>query len=115
MSGAIPPLPHYTFMAWCSVKAQEQLYLLPLFTDGASKWATTVSSIPMYRSHSPSHIIRHYIIFGIGSASLNKVRTNELCEQSSLEVVRAAYAQVYETDVGQYLDIVHYILFYSRS
>jgi hypothetical protein len=29
MRGAIPPLPPYTFMAWCSVKAQGQLYLLP--------------------------------------------------------------------------------------
>jgi hypothetical protein len=27
MSGAIPPLPQYAFMAWCSVKAQVQLYL----------------------------------------------------------------------------------------
>jgi hypothetical protein len=26
MSGAIPPLPQYTFMAWCLVKAQGQLY-----------------------------------------------------------------------------------------
>jgi hypothetical protein len=25
MSGAIPPLPQYTFMAWCLVKAQRQL------------------------------------------------------------------------------------------
>jgi hypothetical protein len=30
MSGAIPPLPQYALMAWCSVKAQGQLYLLPL-------------------------------------------------------------------------------------
>jgi len=29
MSGAIPPLPQYAFMAWCSVKAQQQLYLYP--------------------------------------------------------------------------------------
>jgi hypothetical protein len=29
MSGAIPPLPQYAFMAWCLVKAQGQLYLLP--------------------------------------------------------------------------------------
>jgi len=29
MSGAIAPLPHYVFMAWCLVKAQGQLYLLP--------------------------------------------------------------------------------------
>jgi len=30
MSGTIPPLPKYAFMARCSVKAQRQLYLLPL-------------------------------------------------------------------------------------
>jgi hypothetical protein len=30
MSGAVLPLPQYTFMAWCLVKAQGQLYLLPL-------------------------------------------------------------------------------------
>jgi len=29
MSGTIPPLPQYAFMAWCLVKAQGQLYLLP--------------------------------------------------------------------------------------
>jgi hypothetical protein len=27
MRGAIPPLPQYAFMAWCSVKAQGHLYL----------------------------------------------------------------------------------------
>jgi hypothetical protein len=27
MSGAIHPLPQYAFTAWCSVKAQGQLYL----------------------------------------------------------------------------------------
>jgi hypothetical protein len=27
MRGAIPPLSQYAFMAWCSVKAQGQLYL----------------------------------------------------------------------------------------
>jgi len=26
MSGVIPPLPQYAFIAWCSVKAQGQLY-----------------------------------------------------------------------------------------
>jgi hypothetical protein len=30
MSGAIPPLPQYAFIACCSFKAQGQLYLLPL-------------------------------------------------------------------------------------
>jgi hypothetical protein len=27
MGGAIPPLPQYALIAWCSVKAQGQLYL----------------------------------------------------------------------------------------
>jgi hypothetical protein len=27
MSGAIPPLPQYAFMVWCSVKGQGQVYL----------------------------------------------------------------------------------------
>jgi hypothetical protein len=27
MRGAVHPLPQYAFMAWCSVKAQGQLYL----------------------------------------------------------------------------------------
>jgi len=30
MRGAISPLPQYAFMAWCSVKSQGKLYLLPL-------------------------------------------------------------------------------------
>jgi hypothetical protein len=29
MSGAISPFPQYAFIAWCSVTAQGQLYLLP--------------------------------------------------------------------------------------
>jgi hypothetical protein len=33
MSGAMPPLPQYALMAWCLVKAQGQLYLLPLPTE----------------------------------------------------------------------------------
>jgi hypothetical protein len=32
--GAIPPLPQYAFMAWCSAKAQGQLYLY--LTDNQS-------------------------------------------------------------------------------
>jgi hypothetical protein len=31
MRGDIPPLPHYAFMAWCLVKAQEQLYFYLYF------------------------------------------------------------------------------------
>jgi hypothetical protein len=32
MSGATPPLPQYALMAWCSVKAQGQLYIYLLPT-----------------------------------------------------------------------------------
>jgi hypothetical protein len=28
-AGSLPPLPQYVFMAWCSIKAQGQFYLLP--------------------------------------------------------------------------------------
>jgi hypothetical protein len=40
MSGAIPPLPQYAFMAWCSVKkeAQGQLYFLPLISGMYTDW-----------------------------------------------------------------------------
>jgi hypothetical protein len=31
MRGAIPPLPHYAFMAWRSVKAQGEIYLYPKY------------------------------------------------------------------------------------
>jgi hypothetical protein len=31
MRGAIPSLPQYAFMAWCSVKAQGQLYFTLYF------------------------------------------------------------------------------------
>jgi hypothetical protein len=34
MREAIPPLPQYSFMAWCSVKAQGQLYLIMFFSAG---------------------------------------------------------------------------------
>jgi len=33
MRGAMPPLPKYAFMAWCSVKAEGQLYLY-LYWEG---------------------------------------------------------------------------------
>jgi hypothetical protein len=33
MSGAVPPLPQYAFIAWCSGGARGQLYLLPLLYE----------------------------------------------------------------------------------
>jgi hypothetical protein len=37
MSGVIPPLPQYAFMAWCSVKAQGQLYFILLYHKTTEK------------------------------------------------------------------------------
>jgi hypothetical protein len=38
MPGAIHPLPQYAFMAWCSVKTQGHLYLLPLQQNFETKY-----------------------------------------------------------------------------
>jgi hypothetical protein len=47
MSGAIPPLPQYAFMAWYSVKAQGQLYLY-----------LTCETTELYRTGSRGHVFR---------------------------------------------------------
>jgi hypothetical protein len=44
MSGAIPPFPQYAFMAWCLVKAQGQLYLLPFHTCNIQSLKLSVQS-----------------------------------------------------------------------
>jgi hypothetical protein len=38
MHEAIPPLPQYAFMAWCSVKAQGQLFNLDLVAVQKVRW-----------------------------------------------------------------------------
>jgi len=40
MSGAIPPLPQYAFMAWSSVKSQGYLYLNPRNVNGGCGHST---------------------------------------------------------------------------
>jgi hypothetical protein len=62
MSEAIPPLPQYAFMVWSSVKALEQLYLLPLphhFTlkmGVARSWETLVPYYNTTRRHNPEDL-----------------------------------------------------------
>jgi hypothetical protein len=52
MRGAIPPLPQYAFMAWCSVqkKAQGQLYLYLYFLNIGSRlrWMYSFTFRPLY-------------------------------------------------------------------
>jgi nitroimidazol reductase NimA-like FMN-containing flavoprotein (pyridoxamine 5'-phosphate oxidase superfamily) len=46
MSGAIPQLSQYTFMAWCSVKAQGQLHFIPQkYSRSTLLLETTASNI----------------------------------------------------------------------
>jgi hypothetical protein len=54
MSEAMPPLPQYAFMAWCSVKAQEQLciYLNKVFELIIVVW-TIIKTI-----HNSSNVFR---------------------------------------------------------
>jgi hypothetical protein len=57
MRGAIPPL-QYAFMAWCSVEAQEQLYLyLYLLCTGWRLWSCYI------RSHNVEIISGKFDIF----------------------------------------------------
>jgi hypothetical protein len=48
MSGAIPPLPQYAFMAWCSVKAQGQL--LP-FTEDLADFVNAFSLLSVLKCY----------------------------------------------------------------
>jgi hypothetical protein len=62
MSGAVPPLPHYAFMAWCSVKAQGQLYLTLLskrITADRNRDISEILSVLM-------NVVVKQNIFGIG-------------------------------------------------
>jgi hypothetical protein len=66
MRGATPPLPQYAFMTWYSVKAQGQLYPLPLYL-GARK---NIFHVPFITQESlkafskcvihTTHIIYHF-------------------------------------------------------
>jgi len=40
MLGAIPPLPQYAFMAWCLVKAQEQLTFTRIYASYDKHYST---------------------------------------------------------------------------
>jgi hypothetical protein len=45
MREAIPPLLQYAFMAWCSVKAQGQLYFYITFTLARPKEVSSVLTV----------------------------------------------------------------------
>jgi hypothetical protein len=47
MSGAIHPFPQYAFMAWCSVKAQRQLYLCLMILIQTQRLFSTKSYVRM--------------------------------------------------------------------
>jgi nitroimidazol reductase NimA-like FMN-containing flavoprotein (pyridoxamine 5'-phosphate oxidase superfamily) len=70
MSVAIPSLPQYAFMAWCSVKAQGQLYLL-LHTEEAKYLFRKYKN----RAHREKRLILHK---KMGSNKLPDIRQYKL-------------------------------------
>jgi hypothetical protein len=57
MNGAILSLPQYAFMAWCSVKAQGQLYLyLPDVANKLLRVPTENKCIECIMGLKPSHL-----------------------------------------------------------
>jgi hypothetical protein len=59
MRGAIPPLPQYAFLAWCSVKTQGQLhlYILPI----GLRSDITLNKIPMGRDPACTKVLCHHV------------------------------------------------------
>jgi len=64
MSGAVPPLFQYAFMAWCTAKVQEQLYLIFYYFTLRYEINTTQlvlpSTCPCYRLSSSHHFLSTY-------------------------------------------------------
>jgi len=50
MSGAIPPLPQYAFMAWCLVIAQGQLHL---YTLASTQYIKDVYEVKVKENYYP--------------------------------------------------------------
>jgi hypothetical protein len=77
MCGAILPLPQYTFMAWCLVKAQGQLYF---YFSTYSSTGTLLLPLPPHNSHTN-------IFFNTSknSISLNFLTETERCFWSVIQ------------------------------
>jgi hypothetical protein len=58
MSGAIPPLPQYAFMAWYSVKTQGQLYLYLYFKTNNRNTINALSKLLM--PSNPTHVALYF-------------------------------------------------------
>jgi hypothetical protein len=70
MRRAIPPHPQYAFMSWCSVKAQDQLYLLTDVNAGGV-FQTSKESAGPFQESSPS------LLTGIQDFSMIKYQTDQ--------------------------------------
>jgi hypothetical protein len=65
MRGAIPPLPQYAFMEWCSVKAQGQLYLYLLPSCVLTLKLNTLLHNKLHKSQSKSLLCSQTIEYGL--------------------------------------------------
>jgi hypothetical protein len=71
MRGAIPPLTHFPFMAWCLVKAQGQLYIylyLPISVDAVQ---TLRLKLPLYIDLRINESLIEMFTAGDGNFSLH--------------------------------------------
>jgi len=82
MSGAIPLLPRYAFMAWCSVKTQEQLYFYLAYFI---LWQVFVTA----RSSELNQI--HFLSLSSDTGTLK-----DSCDCTNSTYATAAYKQPYE-------------------
>jgi len=86
MRGALPPLPQPAFMAWCSVKAQGQLYLFLYRTRSFCN--TKVGSV----SSTGNSLLYHYSNEGkegiMGRKYITHIEDEKFVQNSSLKTTK---------------------------
>jgi hypothetical protein len=70
MSGAIPPLPQYAFMEWCSGEAERQLYLLHHWIHDLQKNSSWIKNFIMKISNPEILYWIVLIVNGLNSARI---------------------------------------------
>jgi hypothetical protein len=77
MSGTIPPLPQYAFMAWCSVKAQGQIYLYLSSLRHVIFMQDILESGKKYNGKLCKLSILGYLIHSISNTSVSSIHEHK--------------------------------------